>query len=53
MIYVKLQSQIVMTTTDIDSAPLPSTERIRTLSENPRNVLWNWSAQSVDMLSRA
>ena len=40
-IYVITQSQIVMTTTDIDSVPQPSTERIRTLSGNPRNVFWN------------
>ena len=41
MIYVIIQSQIVMTITDINSVPKPSTERIRTLSGNPRNVLWN------------
>ena len=32
---------IVMTITDVDPIPLPSTERIRTQSGNPRNVLWN------------
>ena len=35
------QGQIVRTITDIESVPLPSTERIRTLSENPEEVLWN------------
>ena len=35
-IYAKTQSQ-----TDIDSIKQPSTERTRTLSGNPRNVLWN------------
>ena len=39
MIYVKIQTQFVTTITDIDSVPLPSAERIRTLSGNPRNVL--------------
>ena len=32
---------IVTTTTYFESAPPPSTERIRTLSGNPRNVLRN------------
>ena len=40
-IYAITRSQIVMTTTDIDSVKQPSTERIRRLSGNPRNVLWN------------
>ena len=39
--YVKTRSQFVMTTTDINSFPQPSTERIRSLSGNPRNVLRN------------
>ena len=40
-IYVIPQSRIVVTIIDIDSVPQPSTERIRTLSGNPRNVIWN------------
>ena len=36
-----------MTITDIDSVKQSSKERIRTLSGNPRNVLWNWYAQSL------
>ena len=39
-IYVIIQSQIKMTITDIGSVPLPSTERICTLSGNLSNVLW-------------
>ena len=39
MIYIIIQNQIVMTITDIESVSLLSTERIRTLSGNPRNVL--------------
>ena len=31
----------VMTITDIESVPLPSTERICTPSGNTRNLLWN------------
>ena len=41
MIHVIIQSQIVMTFTDIEPAPLHSTESIRILSGNPGNVLWN------------
>ena len=41
MIYAIIQNQIVMTITDIESAPLPSTECIHTFSGNPRNVLRN------------
>ena len=41
IIYVIIQSQIVMTIKDIESAPLHFTERKRILSGNPRNVLWN------------
>ena len=40
-IYAITQSQIVMATTDIDSVKQLSTERIRTVSGNRRNVLWN------------
>ena len=40
-VYVLTPSQILMTITDTDSVPQPFTERIRTLSGNPRNVLWN------------
>ena len=40
-LYAITQSQSVITTTDIDSVKKPFTERIRTLSGNPRNVLWN------------
>ena len=36
-ICVITQSRIVRTIIDIDSVPQPSTERIRTLSGNPRN----------------
>ena len=50
MIYVIIQNQIVLKITDIDSVPQPSTERIRTLSGNPRNVLWNWYAESLHIL---
>ena len=39
MIYATTRSQIVMTIIDIDSVIQLSTERIRTLSGNPRNVL--------------
>ena len=46
MIYAKTQSQIVMTTTDIDSIKQPSTERIRTLLGSPRKVLCNRHAES-------
>ena len=37
--YATTRSRIVMTTTDIVSVPQPSTERIHTLSGNPRNAL--------------
>ena len=53
MIYVIFQGQIVMTKTDIEPVPLPSTERIRKVSGNPRNVLWNWYAKSLHILSSA
>ena len=38
MIYIIIPSQIVMTITDIEPVSLLSTERIRTLSGNSRNV---------------
>ena len=41
IIYVVIQIHIVMTITHIESAPLQSTERVRTLSGNPKNVLRN------------
>ena len=41
MIYATTRSQIVMKIIDIDYVKELSTERIRTLSGNPRNVLWN------------
>ena len=50
MIYFIFPSQIVMTITDIESVSLASSERIRTLSENPRNVLWTWYSKSPQLL---
>ena len=41
MIYVIIQSRFVLTVTDIDSIPVPSTERKRTLSGKTKNVLLN------------
>ena len=40
-IYAITRSQIVMTITEFDSVKQLSTVRIRTLSGNPRNMLWN------------
>ena len=53
LIYVIIQSQTVITFTDIESVPPLSTERIRTLSGNPRMVFWNWCAETLHILSSA
>ena len=53
IIYIIIQSQIVMTITRIESVPVPSTECTRTLSGNSRNVLWNWYAENLQILSSA
>ena len=41
MIYATTRNQIIMTILDFDSVKQLSTERIRTLSGNPRNLSWN------------
>ena len=43
-IYVITQRQIVKKSTDIDFVKQSSAEHMRTLSGNPRNVLWKWYA---------